>query len=32
MTGVSREEYRDMMFNGGRSINLNRYKCEWEVK
>ena len=30
MTGVSREEYRDMMLNGGRSIEGNRYKAEWE--
>ncbi|EDZ40812.1 MAG: protocatechuate 4,5-dioxygenase subunit alpha [Planktotalea sp.] len=30
MTGVSREEYRDMMLNGGRSIEGNRYKSEWE--
>ena len=32
MTGVSREEYRDMMLNGGRSIEGNRYKSEWEKK
>lgn len=32
MTGVSREEYRDMMLNGGRSIEGNRYKSEWENK
>lgn len=30
MTGVSREEYRDMMLNGGRSIEGNRSKSEWE--
>jgi len=30
MTGVSREEYRDMMLDGGRSIEGNRYKSEWE--
>ncbi len=30
MPGVSREEYRDMMLNGGRSIEGNRYKSEWE--
>lgn len=32
MTGVSREEYRDMMLKGGRSIEGNRYKSEWEEK
>ncbi len=32
MTGVSREDYRDMMLNGGRSIEGNRYKSEWEEK
>ncbi|WP_299351061.1 protocatechuate 4,5-dioxygenase subunit alpha [uncultured Shimia sp.] len=32
MTGVSREEYRDMMLNGGRSIEGNRSKSEWEDK
>ncbi len=32
MTGVSREEYRDMMLNGGRSIEGNRFKSEWEIK
>ena len=25
MTGMSEEEYRDMMINGGRSIEGNRY-------
>ena len=30
MTGMSEEEYRDMMLNGGRSIEGNRYKHEWE--
>ncbi|WP_146344400.1 protocatechuate 4,5-dioxygenase subunit alpha [Falsiphaeobacter marinintestinus] len=30
MTGVSRDEYRDMMLHGGRSIDGNRYKSEWE--
>ncbi len=29
MTGVSREEYRDMMLHGGRPIDGNRYKSEW---
>jgi protocatechuate 4,5-dioxygenase alpha chain len=32
MTGSSREEYRDMMLKGGRSIEGNRYKSEWENK
>ena len=32
MSGVSQEEYRDMMLNGGRSIEGNRYKSEWEKK
>ncbi len=32
MTGVSRDEYRDMMLNGGRSIEGNRYTSEWEDK
>lgn len=32
MTGVSREEYRDMMLNGGRPIEGNRSKSEWEEK
>ena len=30
MTGTSREEYRDMMLKGGRTIDGNRYKSEWE--
>ena len=30
MTGMSEEEYRAMMLNGGRSIEGNRYKHEWE--
>jgi len=29
MTGMGREEYRDMMINGGRSIEGNRSKSEW---
>jgi protocatechuate 4,5-dioxygenase alpha chain len=28
MTGMSEEEYRNMMINGGRSIEGNRYKKE----
>ncbi|CCQ74521.1 protocatechuate 4,5-dioxygenase subunit alpha [Magnetospira sp. QH-2] len=30
MTGVSVEEYRQMMVNGGRPIDGNRSKKEWE--
>jgi len=30
MTGMSEEEYRDMMLKGGRSVEGNRYKHEWE--
>jgi protocatechuate 4,5-dioxygenase alpha chain len=30
MTGMSEQEYRDMMINGGRSIEGNRYLHEWE--
>jgi protocatechuate 4,5-dioxygenase alpha chain len=32
MTGMGREEYRDMMLHGGRSIEGNRYKSEWDKK
>jgi protocatechuate 4,5-dioxygenase alpha chain len=30
MTGMGREAYRDMMLNGGRAIDGNRYTSEWE--
>ena len=30
MTGLSEEEYRDMMVGGGRSPDGNRYTSEWE--
>ena len=30
MTGLSEEEYRDMMIAGGRSPDGNRYRHEWE--
>ena len=30
MTGMGVEAYRDMMLNGGRPIDGNRYKSEWE--
>ena len=32
MTGMAREDYRDMMLNGGRDIAGNRSKSEWEKK
>jgi protocatechuate 4,5-dioxygenase alpha chain len=30
MTGMSQQEYADMMLHGGRSPDGNRYKAEWE--
>lgn len=30
MTGMSEEEYREMMVNGGRSPDGNRYTHEWD--
>ena len=30
MTGSSRDDYRKMMVDGGRPIEGNRYKTEWE--
>jgi protocatechuate 4,5-dioxygenase alpha chain len=30
MTGMELEDYRSMMLSGGRSIDGNRYKSEWE--
>lgn len=30
MTGMTRDAYRDMMLSGGRPIEGNRYKSEWE--
>ncbi len=30
MTGMSRDAYRDMMLHGGRPIEGNRSKSEWE--
>jgi len=30
MTGMGHEAYRDMMLNGGRTIEGNRYKKEWK--
>ncbi|HPD91585.1 MAG: protocatechuate 4,5-dioxygenase subunit alpha [Rhodobacter sp.] len=32
MTGMGVEAYREMMLNGGRPIEGNRYKSEWEDK
>src|SRR3990170_1978634 len=32
MTGLSEDEYRRMMVTGGRSIEGNRYRHEWEKK
>lgn len=32
MTGMTEEEYRDMMLGGGRKIDGNRYIHEWEDK
>lgn len=30
MSGMESEDYREMMVNGGRPIEGNRYKNEWE--
>jgi protocatechuate 4,5-dioxygenase, alpha chain len=32
MTGMSQQEYADMMLHGGRSPDGNRYKSEWEAR
>ena len=32
MTGLSEQAYRDMMIGGGRSIDGNRSKREWESR
>lgn len=32
MTGSTQQEYADMMLNGGRSPNGNRFKSEWDKK
>jgi protocatechuate 4,5-dioxygenase alpha chain len=32
MTGMTQQAYADMMLNGGRSPDGNRYKSEWEHK
>jgi len=30
MSGVTLKEFQEMMVNGGRSVDGNRYKAEWE--
>lgn len=30
MSGMEQDAYRDMMVNGGRSIEGNRYQSEWD--
>jgi len=32
MTGMTQEGYADMMLHGGRPIEGNRYKSEWEAR
>ena len=32
MTGMGRDAYRELMLSGGRTIEGNRYKSEWEDK
>jgi protocatechuate 4,5-dioxygenase alpha chain len=32
MTGMTEDEYREMMVNGGRSPDGNRYTSEWEAR
>jgi protocatechuate 4,5-dioxygenase alpha chain len=32
MTGMSQQEYADMMLQGGRSVDGNRYTSEWEAR
>jgi protocatechuate 4,5-dioxygenase, alpha chain len=32
MTGMSQQEYADMMLHGGRSPEGNRFKSDWEGK
>ena len=31
MTGMTQQDYADMMLNGGRSPTGNRFKSEWEA-
>ncbi len=32
MTGMSEDDYRDMMISGGRSVEGNRYQSEWDAR
>jgi len=32
MTGMGQDAYREMMIAGGRSVDGNRYKSEWQDK
>ena len=32
MTGMTEDEYRNMMVSGGRPVEGNRYRHEWEKK
>ena len=32
MTGMTQEDYAEMMLKGGRSVEGNRSKAEWEKK
>lgn len=32
MTGMGRDAYRKMMVDGGRTVEGNRYKSEWDEK
>jgi protocatechuate 4,5-dioxygenase alpha subunit len=32
MTGMTQQEYADMMLRGGRPPEGNRYKSEWEAR
>ena len=32
MTGMTEEQYRNMMISGGRPVEGNRYRTEWEKK
>ncbi|HEV7666317.1 MAG TPA: protocatechuate 4,5-dioxygenase subunit alpha [Chloroflexota bacterium] len=32
MTGMTQQEYADMMLKGGRSVEGNRYKSEWQTE
>jgi protocatechuate 4,5-dioxygenase alpha chain len=32
MTGMTQQAYADMMLQGGRPVDGNRYKSEWEAR